>query len=132
MDLLAAAGLALAAPIAVALHPEGSIFRALVTLPAILVVPGYLLVQAIQVPASAALVRARHVVLALGVSFPLLALATLVTTLTPWGMQAVPIVAAVTIMNLALIGGVLYRRARHTEQAPSHDAPIAILTGGSS
>lgn len=115
-DLVLAIVLALAAPAAFLLVPSGSLLRAAVVLPALLVVPGYLLLQAVE-PRRRALGRVRHAGLSLGLSFPLVGLAVLVVAATPWGMRPVPIVAAVTATNLCLAAAAVGRRRRTREPA---------------
>lgn len=110
-DLFLSIVLVLVAPAAFLLVPSGSLLRAVVVLPALLVVPGYLLLQAVE-PRRRALGRVRHAGLSLGLSFPLVGLAVLVVAATPWGMRPIPIVAAVTAANLGLAAAAVGRRRR--------------------
>lgn len=129
-DVLVAAAVGLAAPLAFALHPDGSLFRALAVLPGLLLAPGYLLLQTVVVPRAPAGERARHAALALGVSFPVLGLAVLGAALSPWGMRPVPIVVAVTAANLGLAGWAASRRVRAARSASGAEAPTPIHIEG--
>ncbi|MEA3204198.1 MAG: hypothetical protein QOI63_1878 [Thermoplasmata archaeon] len=118
LDLALAAGLAaLAALLAVAL-PAGDGLRALLTLPVLLVVPGYLLVEA-AVISSKPSQRGLHALVGLGVSPPLVALLALSTAIVPGGFRAPAIVGIVLLacLGLAIVAGL--RRLRAPE-------PVAV------
>lgn len=91
--------------------PAGSGLRAIVALPILLVVPGYLLIEA-TVGSIKPGQRGLHALVALGVSPPLVALLALSTAALPGGFHAGPIVAAVTIACLGLAVLAARRRAR--------------------
>lgn len=109
-DLAAAAGLAVVAALAAAAMPQGSVLRLLVTLPVLLVVPGYLLLQALLVPARRPQRRIAHAALAVGISPPLVGLLALSTDLFG-SFRPVTIVATITIACVAFAIVALVRRA---------------------
>jgi uncharacterized membrane protein len=123
-DLAAAAILAVLAALLAAALPAGSTLRALATLPVLLVVPGYLLVEA-AVPSVTRSQRALHALVGLGVSPPLVALLALATAIVPGGFHAPAIVAAVTLACLALAAVAWRRRLRMAASPPAASAPAA-------
>lgn len=125
VDLAVAVGLVLVAVLVAASRPEGDAVRLAVAAPVVLVVPGYLLLQAALVPARSAKMRVVHAAAAIGLSPVVLGLAALATALVPGGFQTGPIVAVVTVFCLALAALAGYRRAvaRRDEYDVSGGAP---------
>lgn len=111
VDLVVAVLLVLLAASVAWVRPEGDTLRLVVAAPIVLVVPGYLVLQAAFVPARPARQRAIHALFAVGLSPIVLGLLALTTALVPSGFQTGPIVAAVTVACLALAGVAGYRRA---------------------
>lgn len=111
VDLLVAAGLMVLAGGAALALPDGSTLRLAFVVPILLVAPGYLLLQALIVPARSAATRGRHAVLSLGVSPALLGLLALSTAIVPGGFQEGAILAVVTIGSVVL-GAVGFGRRR--------------------
>lgn len=109
-DLLAASALMLAAVVCVFALPTGSLVRAIIAGLAILLVPGYLLLQA-SIRESSPKQRAVHAAIALGVSPAVVGLLALATALVPGGFKAGPIIALVTFASLAFAGVAAWRRA---------------------
>ncbi len=97
--------------VAAAFLPAGSYLRAGLTLPVLLVVPGYLLIQAVATPARTPESPGMDVLVALGVSPVVVALAALVTSLAPGGFTALPILVAVAVTGFALGSVAIWRRA---------------------
>lgn len=121
-DVLISTGLVvLAAAIALTL-PAESTLRAVLTLPVLLVAPGYLLLQSILVPARRPRRRVLHAVLGLGISPPLVGLMALSTTVVPGSFTPTTIIAAVTLGCLALGALAVYRRGRQQAAAPRRAA----------
>lgn len=77
---------------------------ALVLLP---LVPGYLLVQAVEPRAP----RPAHLALALGLGLPLVGLAALATALVPGGFRPMPILVAQAVLAAGLATVALVRRS---------------------
>lgn len=109
-DVVVAAGLMLVAALAAAVLPDGSMLRLAVALPILGIAPGYLLLQALIVPARSWTARGRHALLALGLSPAVLGLLALSTAIVPGGFRPVPIAATVTVGCLAFAGVALRRR----------------------
>lgn len=109
----------LAAAIALTL-PAGSTMRAVLTLPVLLVAPGYLLLQTILVPVRPPPRRLLHAVLGLGISPPLLGLMALSTTVVPGTFTPDALIAAVTLGCLALGTLAVFRRERQRAEGPEH------------
>lgn len=126
-DVIVAVVLAFAAAFGVAFPAASVVVRVLVAAPLVLVVPGYLLLQAALVPARPARRRLAHALIALGLSPGILGLAALATALSPGGFRPVPIVLSVTVVCLGLAAVALVRRAHHPvsarEPAPRPGAP---------
>lgn len=110
MDLVLGSAIAIAAGLAAIYHPDRLVLRGVLTVPALLVVPGYLLLQAILPSIDAAPTRTQQGVLALGISPALVGLVALSTAVTPWGFHRTPIILGVMLTSLGLAGTVLYRR----------------------
>lgn len=91
--------------------PEGDTLRLVVAAPIVLVVPGYLVLQSVFVPARPARQRLIHALFAVGLSPVVLGLLALTTALVPGGFRTGPIMATVTVACLALAGLAGYRRA---------------------
>ncbi|HUR63720.1 MAG TPA: DUF1616 domain-containing protein [Candidatus Thermoplasmatota archaeon] len=121
-DLAAAALLALLGALVATSLPAGSTLRAAATLPILLVVPGYLLIEA-TVTSKGKGQRGLHALLGIGVSPPLVALLALATAIVPGGFHAPAIIALVTLACLALAAVAALRRLRAPAVAPA--APIA-------
>jgi uncharacterized membrane protein len=121
-DLAAAAALALLGALVAASLPAGSTLRAAVTLPILLVVPGYLLIEA-TVTSKAHGQRGLHALFGIGVSPPLVALLALATAIVPGGFHAPAIIALVTLACLALAAVAALRRLRAPAVVAA--APIA-------
>ncbi len=106
LDLALASAATVIAAFAVML-PNGAT-RAALTLPVIVFVPGYLLLQAVlgkgEPPSPL------HVIVAVGISPPLVGLLALLTAIVPGGFTAGPIIAVVTTACLALAAVALVRR----------------------
>ncbi len=104
-DLGVAVLASLAAAGAVAVLPDGSLLRIAVAAPAILVVPGYLLLEATSSPPGDH--RLRNLLGGLGVSPVLVGLLALSTALVRGGFRPLPIVAVTTLacVVLAVIAG---------------------------
>lgn len=112
LDILALSGLVVLAALAAFALPEGSAFRWGFTLPVVLVAPGYLLLQAIFVPARPVGSRLVHALLSLGISPAIVGLLALSTALVPGGFQRSAIVGVVAVGCMVLGGLGLFRRAR--------------------
>lgn len=80
---------------------------------AVLVAPGYLLLEA-ALPSPGALAKKRWVRLCLAPALgpPVVALAALATALAPGGFKAGPIVAAVVLVSVGLAATALWQRSR--------------------
>lgn len=109
-DILLAAGVAVVAALAAAVLPSGSTLRIVLVLPIVLFAPGYLLLQALIVPARSASERGRHALLSVGVSPALVGLLALSTAIIPGGFKRVTIGAVITLGCLVLAGVGLRRR----------------------
>lgn len=110
VDLGVAVVLILAAAWVAWVLPEGDTLRLVVAAPVVLVVPGYLVLQAVFVPARPPRQRLVHALFAIGLSPIVLGLLALTTALVPSGFRTGPIVAAVTVACLALAGLAGFRR----------------------
>lgn len=123
-DLVLAGAIALAAAIAAIYHPGNVALRTALGLPALLLVPGYLLLQAIlpSLPRRPGL--GRQGALAVGFSLPVVGLAALSASVTPWGFRPTPVVLSVTGASLVLCAVVGYRRGRATPTSPDPDDPV--------
>lgn len=110
-DLVAAASIAVAAAMAASLLPGGSVLRLVLTLPALFLVPGYLLVQTLARGRGSRSRRGFHMLLALGISPPLVGLLALATALWPSGFRAQGILWAVTLACLFLAAAAFLRRS---------------------
>ena len=126
LDLAGCMGAALLAPFFMAVLPGGSLLRAVLLGVTLLVVPGYLLMQAVE-PAAGRARRAVHAAIALGVSPALVGLAALSTALLPGGFQAERIILVEVLLMVAL-GAVAWRRrmsAQPVLEAPDAGIPPA-------
>ncbi len=117
-DLAASAGLLTLTLIVALALPEGSVARAAIAMPVLLVVPGYLLLQALFVPAGRTRTRLVHALIALGVSPALIGLLALSTVMVPGGFTAGAIFTMVTLTSLLLAAIALVRRARVDPEPP--------------
>jgi len=116
-DILAAAVLALLAALVAFALPVGSQMRALITLPVLLVAPGYLLLQA-AVGSHRPGQRLLHALIACGVSPPLVALLALLTAALPGGFRSGTIIVTVTLACLGLGAVAILRRRRVATALP--------------
>lgn len=127
LDLVLAAALAAAAALLAGALPDGDGRRAMATLAILLVVPGYLLVEA-AVPSTARGQRALHALVGVGVSLPLVGLLALATAIVPGGFRASMVIASVTLACLALAVVAALRRLRSSAPAapaaPIDAAPV--------
>lgn len=126
-DLAAATLLAFVGAAAVAIAPPGSPARVALTAPTLLVVPGYLLLQALLVPVRPWPRRGLHAVVALGLSPAIVGLLALATALAPGGFKPMPLVAAVTfgcvaMAALAAVRRMMWARARAAPRPTSAPA----------
>jgi uncharacterized membrane protein len=113
---------------------EGDLARVVLTLPVLLWAPGYLLMQAMLVPARDARRRAVHAVAAVGVSPAVVGLLALATAILPGGFRPAVIVSVVTLACVALAATAYYRRATWTPepadaQTPARGSPVARARG---
>lgn len=116
-DLLAGAALALGAALAYASLPDGSILRVALVAPVLLVVPGYLLLQAVVVPRTTGRARLVHALAALGISPAVVGLLALSTALVPGGFRPASMVTAVTGACLVLAVVASRRRSEAARRA---------------
>ncbi|MHB8605421.1 MAG: DUF1616 domain-containing protein [Thermoplasmatota archaeon] len=93
---------AVVAGAAFALLPAGSIARVALTVPALFVLPGYLLLEASLSPRTARPSRAFTLLAAIGVSPILVSVLALATTRLPGGFRPDSIVAVITVACVAL------------------------------
>ncbi|HEX2065559.1 MAG TPA: DUF1616 domain-containing protein [Candidatus Thermoplasmatota archaeon] len=129
LDLAVAAGLAVVAALLATGLPAGSTLRAAAALPILLLVPGYLLIEA-TVTSTARGQRALHALVGLGVSPPLVALLALATALLPGGFRSGTIIGLVTLACLALAAVAAWRRLRAPAgppPAPASQAPLEAV-----
>ena len=122
LDIAAASLLAVVAAAASAYLAAGSPLRLALTLPMLLFVPGYLLLQAFVVPAATGMPRVWQALASLGISPALVGLFALLTSVVEGGFRLGAIVALSLIGCLALgAAGLVRRRAL----AQSSGAPKA-------
>lgn len=110
MDLVIAEATAIAAGLAALYHPTQVGLRTALAVPALLVVPGYLLLQA-ALPGDQRPEATSQLGLSVGLSLPIVGLVALATAATPWGFQRTPIVLAVMLASTILTVVAGYRRA---------------------
>lgn len=126
VDLLAGVALTFVAVFAVVFLPAGSLLRAFLAAPVLFVVPGYLLIQALVVPAASIRSRVVHGLVALGVSPGVVGLLALSTAVVDGGFRPIPIVTVVTVASLLFAGIALYRRsARLASPSRAHVSRLA-------
>lgn len=124
-DVVLAALLALAAAAATAL-PPGSTLRIALAMPVLFLVPGYLLMQALVVPAAPWRQRGIHLLMGLGLSPVVTALAALATSFVSGAFRPGVLVAVVTLVSLLLAGVATFRRLRpQNAAAPLPDPATA-------
>jgi uncharacterized membrane protein len=97
--------------------PARSPIRLLVTLPILLVAPGYLLLQTIAPGPASAGARSLQILLSLGLSPPLVGLLALATAVLPGGFRAGTIVMIVTTVCLMLLIAAAHRRSPRDAEA---------------
>lgn len=110
-DLLVAAPLAVVAALLASVLPAGNPVRIVLTLTILLTVPGYLLLQAIFVPARPMRSRAIQALFGVGVSPAVVGLLALSTALFVGGFGATAIIVTVTLACLALALVAFIRRS---------------------
>lgn len=120
MDLVFALLLIVAGGLAVGYLPEASPARIALASVVLLVIPGFLLIQAFTVPAAPARRRVLHGLLGLGVSPAVVTLAALSTALFDNGFKPASIVAAVTAVCVALAAVAFFRRAYRAAPSGRH------------
>ncbi len=118
-DLLIAAPLAVLAALVASLLPAGDPIRIVLTLTILLTVPGYLLLQAIFVPAGPIRSRAIQALFGIGVSPVVVGLLALSTALFVGGFGATAIIVTVTMACLALALVAFIRRSLSPEENPT-------------
>lgn len=121
MDLVLGSAIALAAGLSSIYHQDQAVLRAVLSLPALLIVPGYFLLQAIVPSLSEPPSLGRQAALSVGFSLPLVGLAALATVVTPWGFQPTPIALSVTFLSLALAAVAGFRRVDWIDQDEEPD-----------
>lgn len=121
-DLIVAVLLAVASALTASALSAGDPMRAFVTLPILLTVPGYLLIQALLVPAPAAPVRVLHVLLGVGLSPALVGLLAMSTDLLPGGFRPMAIIMAFTGACVVLASIAFVRRSLHAKRIPLQEA----------
>ena len=84
--------------------------RILLTLPALLFLPGYCLIAAVF-PKDSDIVLIERIALSFGLSIAVVPLAGLGLNFTPWGISLEPVVIILTLFTLAMILVAHYRRA---------------------
>ncbi len=107
IDLAVAAVFVVIAAVASGM-PNGAA-RAALTLPMIIFIPGYLMVQAIVGNARPTAFQA---LIAVGLSPPLVGCLALMTAIVPGGFTAGPIITIVTVASLAMAAVAFVRRLR--------------------
>lgn len=112
-DLMLACAFVVVGVVAVGLVPDGSVLRFILVAPVLFVVPGYLLIQACVVKESKRRSRLTHVLLAVGVTPPVLGLIALATALVPGGFRLAFIAAAVAVACFGMAALADYRRTQH-------------------
>lgn len=96
------------------LLPAGTT-RLMLTLPVLLVVPGYLLLQAMR--SHVAEHRIQDVLIGIGLSLPVLGLAALLTSVVPNGFTPTAIVTVTTVLCVGLAVTAVLRR--HADPVPA-------------
>lgn len=109
LDVLIVGGLAVLAAIVAFTLPAGDPARFALTLPVLLIAPGYLLIQAF-IPDATGRTRLVHGLLSIGVSPAVVGLLALSTALIPGGFGATSIIAAVTLWCLIMASIAMLRR----------------------
>lgn len=123
LDLWACVALVGLACLAATTLPDGSVLRLAIALLALLVAPGYLLIEAAAGPARSAAARLRRSALAIGASPGLFGLVALATAGLPGGFRPASIVLLVGVTCLGLAGAALWRRRMHVRQAVAQPVP---------
>jgi uncharacterized membrane protein len=126
LDILAAAALALVGALATNL-PGGSTLRIVLVAPVLLLVPGYLLLQALVVPAAPWSRRGLHAAASIGISPAMCAVAGLLLSFFDGAFKAGPIIAVVTVLCFVLAGVGVFRRM----SLQPHPATVAEPEPGS-
>lgn len=121
-DLLIAAPLAVVSALLASLLPAGNVVRIVLTLTILLTVPGYLLLQAVFVPARPARSRAIQALYGIGVSPVIVGLLALSTALFVGGFGATAIIVTVTLACLALALIAFIRRSLNPDEIPTVQA----------
>jgi hypothetical protein len=123
LDIGVALALALVGTFAVGAFDDGSTARVVLVAPILLFAPGYLLLQALLVPARSARTRLLHGVLSIGISLAVVGLVSLTAAVVRGGFRPAVIVALVTLTCIALAATATYRRLY--QRAPLVTAPDA-------
>lgn len=131
LDLLAAAGLVLAAAVAASAGAPGGPLRMVLAALVVFVLPGYLLLEA-ALPSRQPgdMPRAMRFAAAVGLSPALVGLAALATALVPGGFKPVTILGAVTLLSIALAAVAVARRHRPAADRAGAASPSAAGPAG--
>jgi uncharacterized membrane protein len=124
-DILLATAAALLAAAAVLYLPAGGPLRLAIVIPVLLLVPGFLLIEAAVGRAASPGRRALRLAVALGASPAVVGLLALSTAIVPGGFRSGVIVAVVTVGCLLMGGLAIYRRSVRPQAAPGTDGPRA-------
>lgn len=127
MDLALAGALAILAAGAAFALPEGNVARMIFTLFVLLVVPGYVLIQAVVGRTRSPSKRMIHLALSLGLSPAIVGLLALATAIIPGGFQPPLIIGIVTLWSIVLAGLAFWRRRVYTDRAPDEQAVPASI-----
>lgn len=131
-DLVLAGAIAVAAPIAAIYHPGNVALRTALSIPALLLVPGYLLLQTILPSLSQRPGLGHQAALSVGFSLPVVGLAALSASVTPWGFRPTPVILSVMVASLALCAVAAYRRSQTTPASEEPDDHVDHVVEGSS
>ncbi len=123
LDVVVVGALAVLAAIVAFTLPAGDPTRFALTLPVLLVAPGYLLIQAF-IPAATTQARLVHGLLSIGVSPAVVGLLALSTALIPGGFSATSIIAVVTLWCLLMAAVAVLRRTGRP-MSPTATAQVA-------
>lgn len=127
MDVVIAGVLAVLAAAAAFALPDGNAGRMIFTLSVLLVVPGYLLIQAVVGRARTIPKRMIHLLLSLGLSPAIVGLLALATAIIPGGFQPPWIIALITLWCVAMTGLALWRRKVQVERTPASEGTAATV-----
>ena len=122
-DVVVSLAFVLVAAAAYLTLPEGSLARLALVAPAVLLVPGYLLVEATASGPTSPRKRVGHALVGLGVSPAFLGVVALATALVPGGFRAPAIVGAITLACFGAAWIVLERRQRWRTERDERGVP---------